>query len=338
MKIISILAGLLVLSIPVLAETASPSPIVVTPSATPNTLGGSLLMPEFKVVKYIDLSNIPEATLQMWGLAYDSTTDSLWVTNFGGKADGKLYRISKNPGGDGKAVILEGPITLTGNVPPYALGIAFGNYQSQNNGLWLGGANQSYQFIADPKVGNVKWVDYINIWSKNSSAGNGVGYNRKLDFLYMCDAATVQVPSGMDQIAWTVKPDKGTKWEYITFKKICGLECSWNVTDTPKQLFAMEREWEKAEDSELFGFWLVDGKPVFASWSVKVPGTKITGTNPSYFNLTADMTFDGHYFYIMVQESEHSNPAVDTIFVCEWTAAGENIESASLGEIKATYK
>jgi len=336
MRIITILAVIMVLAIPVFAETASPSPIDISIGAKPNIIGDTSLMPDFKVVKTIDLSSVPESTLQMWGLAYDDTTDSIWVTNFGGQSNGKLYRISKNPGGDGKAVVLEGPIELKGNVPTYALGIALGKYKDDNYGLWLGGANQSYQWIADPKDGTVKWIDYINIWSKNSQAGNGVAYNRKSDILYMCDTKTVQNPNGMDEIAWTIKPDKGTKWENIKMSKICGLECDKNnLTETPKQLFALEREWEKDEDSELFGFWLHDGLPAFYDWSVKIPGTK---TYPAMTNnLTADMTYDGHYFYVLVQEYDKITPPTDAILICEW-GQGENIESTSIGAIKATYK
>ncbi|MGQ9705864.1 MAG: hypothetical protein ACUVWP_02525 [bacterium] len=340
MRIITILAGLLFLFIPVLADLASPNPIDISIGVKPNILGDTKLMPEFKVMKTIDLSNIPEATLQLWGLAWDYKTDTLWMTNFGGSSNGKLYRIKKEPGGDGKAVIVEGPITLTGNIPPYALGLSVGKYQSDDYGLWLGGANQSYQWIADPSNGNVKWIDYIDIWSNNSQAGNGTAFNRKLDILYMCDTKTVQNPYGMDEIAWTIKPDKDTKWEKIKQKKICGLECDKNNdTDTPKQLFALEREWENTnEDSEIFGFWLVDGKPIFPSWSVKVPGTKTTQDMSK--NLTADLTFDGRYFYIMVQEyvTDQNPNGVDTILICGFTNPDENIESASIGEIKATYK
>ncbi|RLC39394.1 MAG: hypothetical protein DRH51_07190 [Candidatus Coatesbacteria bacterium] len=342
MRIIIILSLVFLISIPVFsARDTALSTSITDPKDESTTIKTEMFMPDFEVVDVIDCTSLGAYfdPLQIWGVTYDWTTDSLWLTNFGGDYNGSILRIAKEPNSDGEAELLEGPIALSGDVPPYALGISLGEYEDDDFGLWMSGADQSFYWIEDPSVGDATWVGFVDIWDEHlGKAGQGNAFNRTSNTLYMSDAWTKSDQYGLNQIGWTHNPTEDSGWSKIDWDYISGLACSWNDTDEPTYLWAIEREYDNlSEDCEMFGFRVVDGN-VWSEPSIRVfvPNTAI-GDPSNPVNLPGDMAFDGECFYILIQEYQELPSPTDAVLICKF-GEGETIEESSVGMIKANYK
>jgi len=254
---------------------------------------GLALSEDLVVLWKIDLNNV---TKNPYGLTYDWKAKELWVSDLTAPF---LYRITtdKNPKVDQVLYIIGGPSAN--------YGIAFKGVDA-----FLAGDDKKI-YIVDLLSGQ---ATIFRSTPQNWYGDQALAYNLYYDVLYASDWES--------SIGGWAKPAKTGNWYTWGCNSITGFGCSFNDTNSPRYLWAVD---QNPYGAKLFIYDLNEG-------AVKNP-PKYTYNLPSEMSQsnTGDCAYDGEHLYVVDKQADHPY-----IYVLDVKNIG--IENQSIGNIKALFK